>query len=103
VVNFKPTGADAGIITMAFSIIIVTQDSNDLELLSFSQTNTPGTWINMYGNSSKFNFDYYGGSPDMVYFLQWVTGQSGYANETFINYYLYAYAYAYPPYNSSKN
>jgi hypothetical protein len=67
-----------------------------LELLTFQNASTPGTYINIKGNSSKFNFDYYGGSPHMTYFFQWVTGQSGYTNDTLIDYYAYAYVYTYP-------
>jgi hypothetical protein len=97
IVNVKPVGSDAGIIYLAFSVVIVTQDSNNVELLVLETTSTPGTYISLYGNSSKFNFDFYGGSPHMVYFMQWVTGADVPTNETFVEYAFYTYFYTYPP------
>jgi hypothetical protein len=101
IVNLKPIGSDAGIVFLAFSVVIVTQDSSNVELLTITSTNhTPGVTTDLYANSSKFNFDDYGGSPHMVYFMQWVTGQDGPSNETWINYYSYCYGYSYAPSNN---
>ena len=65
---FKPIGAQANIVFLAFSVIVVTQDTNFIEVLAFSLN--PG--VATYANSSKFSFTtttY----PIYYYFIQWVT------------------------------
>jgi hypothetical protein len=51
--------------------------------------------VSLKANSSKFDFDYYGGSPQVVHFLQWVTGENANSNVTVINYLTYTSVYTY--------
>ena len=75
-VLLEPKGAKAGIIFLAFSVIVVTQDTNYLELIVLSRTKlNPGNSQLMYVNSSKFSFGNTSSPPINSYFFQWVTGQ----------------------------
>jgi hypothetical protein len=83
IVFLEPIGSDAGIIYLAFSVVILTQDSSYLELLFVSRTNlTPGAEPIIRISSPKFDFDLNGGSPHYMHFFQWITGLSDYSNET---------------------
>jgi hypothetical protein len=87
VILLEPIGQEAGIISLAFSVIIITDTVTNLELISFSETDiTPGTNISIQANSSNFNFDDLGGSPHAIDFLQWVTGDGSGNNESSVNY-----------------
>jgi hypothetical protein len=69
-VFLQPIGADAGIIFLAFSVMVLIQNSSHLELLPFFIQNvSPGTRLNFRANSSHFNFDEIGGSPYAVHFM----------------------------------
>ena len=75
-VLLEPKGTKAGIIFLAFSVVIVTQDTNYLELIVLSRTKlNPGNGPLMYVNSSKFSFGNTSSPPIISYFFQWVTGQ----------------------------
>ena len=75
-VLLEPKGTQAGIVFLAFSLVIVTQDTNYLELVVLSLTNlTPGSDPILNANSSKFSFGGNASSPISSYFFQWVTGQ----------------------------
>ena len=75
-VLLEPKGTKASIIFLAFSVVIVTQDTNYLELIVLSRTKlNPGNSPLIYVNSSKFSFGNTSSPPIISYFFQWVTGQ----------------------------
>ena len=72
-----PVGQDSGIVFLKFSIIVVTQDSNHLELLSFMKKGlTPGEIPQFFKSSRKFNFDQSDSSPIVSIFFQQISGRS---------------------------
>jgi hypothetical protein len=89
-INMKPTTADVGIMFLAFSTIVVTEDNNYLELLTFSSALV--TSSSYYISSSKFYFDS-SSTPHMVYFFQWVTAYDIPSSKTYDNYWAYLYVY----------
>jgi hypothetical protein len=92
VVFLEPVGSDAAIVYLSFSVVVVAQDSSHLELLALSRADlAPGDTPTLKASSAKFDFDLHGGSPHYVHFFQWITGLSGYPNDTHINYESYSY------------
>jgi hypothetical protein len=84
--RLAPKGQDAGIVIMTFSIIVITQDSFDLELVTFSDT--PAVSVSnfsYFANSSKFQPG--SAAPHSIHAFQWVTGSQKSAN--FVNYWCY--------------
>jgi hypothetical protein len=98
IINLLPKGAEASIVYLSFSVIVVTQNSASAELLTFSNLNlSAGSDPVLYANSSKFDFNSNISSPYLTYGYQWVTGLSNYLpNITYFNYWTYAYISTYP-------
>ena len=89
-INMKPTTADVGIMYLAFSAIVVTEDNNYLELLTFTQPSI--TSSSYYISSSKFFFEP-SNTPHMVYFFQWITAYDIPNTKIYDNYWAYLYVY----------
>jgi hypothetical protein len=70
---------DASLITLTFSVIVITQDNSYVELGTLASTTSPdrSNGLNIYGSSSKFTF---GGTTDpyVMDFFSWITGGSLY-------------------------
>ena len=98
-VLLEPRSSQAGIVFLSFSLIIVTQDVNYLELVVLSSTNlTPGSDPVLNANSSKFAFGDSATEPVYSYFFQWVTGQDSHYSST---YYRAAISFSTPSSSSS--
>ena len=75
---FEPKGSQAGIVFLAFSVIVITENTNSFELVVITQTGvSPSTNPTLYANSSKFNFRNDRSSFLTFHFFQWISGQSG--------------------------
>jgi hypothetical protein len=86
--NLEPVGGEAGIIFLAFTLVVITEDSSYLELVTFTKTGlTEGAYPApvLTANSSKFDFNNVTDTPIMTTFYQWVTGSTA-ANYSSINY-----------------
>ena len=85
----EPKDSEAGIVYLAFSVIVVTEDNPYVELMSFGRTSlVPGDEPTFSASSTKFNFTDSIQSPAAVVFYQWVTGRGGYGSNS-INYWTY--------------
>ena len=94
----NPSSVDGGIMFLSFSVMIITQNSSFIELLTFSSpisTSRSGTKY-FYANSTLFD---YGGpaNPILTRHVQWVTGLAHNASTTRHNYWRSVYVYAYTP------
>jgi hypothetical protein len=102
--NVDPVSTDAGIVFLAFTVVVITQDQSYLELVTFEKTGIdqgvypPPTLL---ANSSKFDFTSEIDTPATVTFYQWVTGSVN-VNYTTIDYWSYAWL-TYSPLASSSN
>ena len=90
-----PIDSTSGIICLTFSIVLVTENNNFVELITLSKTNiNPGAEPILYANSSKFDFSSSDedDGPLTFFFYQWVTGKGGYSN-SYVNYWTYLSLY----------
>ena len=86
VLVLEPKDSEAGIIFLAFSVVVVTEENPYVELMLFNSTTlTPGSSPLFLANSTKFNLTGSTESPASVVFYQWVTGRGGYSSSS-INY-----------------
>jgi hypothetical protein len=84
--SLTPKGPDAGIVIIAFSIIVMTQNSSDLELITFSDTTLANVSnFSYFANSSKFQLGSI--APYNIHSVQWVTGDQN--TSSFVNYWFY--------------
>lgn len=73
-INFNPVGYEAGFKYLYFSILIITEENNFVELVSLQGTTTSSSkGYSLTGSSTKFTF---GGTddPTTTQFFDWVTG-----------------------------
>ena len=103
IVKVWPAGENAGMIYLAFSILVITSNStSDLEVITLSRSNiTVGSDPSVYANSSKFNFSSWNTLPRRMASYQWVTGAGGVNASYSINYWSDMYLTTY--YGSSSN
>ena len=100
VLNLQPVGVNAGLIYMAFSIMVITSSSStSMEIVTVSDYNmTVGSSPYLYANSTLFDFNSSTPSYDDPFVdcsFQWVTGEGG-VNTTFdINYWTEVFTYYY--------
>jgi hypothetical protein len=75
VITINPIGNNAGIVCLAFSVVLVTKTNSPyLELQSFTKESFgTSNSVTISANSSKFNFPLNGGAPFVAQFLEWVT------------------------------
>ena len=76
-VLLEPRSSQSGIVFLAFSLVIVTQDVSYLEQIVLSSTSlVSGSSLTLYASSSKFAFGNSATEPVSSYFFQWVTWQN---------------------------
>ena len=84
--SLSPYGSSSGIIYMAFSVIIITQNTNNIQKIVLTKTGlSTGSDPTYYLNSSKFNFNTNSDQrPTITHFYQWVT--AGYSYSSYFTY-----------------
>jgi hypothetical protein len=84
--NLQPSGVDAGIAFLAYSVLVITAGNTDMELLILSNPSlTAGSSASLAANSTLFDFGPNATIPHATHFFQWLTGLSGSASNN-LNY-----------------
>lgn len=102
VVNLNPVGSQSLLTYISFSVIVITQDTNSIEILTVEASNITVTSSNNYAInvlSNKFNLS--GSNYNLNHFFEWITGEMQ-SDSASYNYWSYAYAKVVPETNQVK-
>ena len=82
----NPYGVDAGVVFLAFSVIVLTGNSSTIEMVVLTMpSSSTRKYLTLTANSSLFDFGT-GNNPFIVDFYQWLTGVDYNLTYSFHNY-----------------
>ena len=93
----NPSGVDAGVVYLAFSVLVLTGNNSNIEMLVLTApTLSSRQSVVLTANSSLFDFGT-NNKPFIVGFYQWLTGVDYNVTGDYYNYWSYLNWYTYSP------